>query len=486
MRVVAFAAWLGAASAYLVETPQGRVRGRRTGAAAEFYGIPYASPPVDALRFAPPVDNSTAPYADVLDASRVTACMQASGGDEDCLYLNVHVPVASSSRKAVLVFVHGGGLFSGSGAGLNGSTLAVDRDVVVVTINYRLGAFGLLALNDSDDGAGNMAYLDQRSALRWVRNNVEAFGGDADRVLLFGQSAGASSICVQLSLGARGLFSGALMESPFYCDAAYDLEAGLAAAAALARGLNCTSPSADACFRAASAADLATVGGALGPAGLPHPLVDGVRVPAAPMAALAETPASVPVVLGSNSDEGTFFVYGHGSTPLDAAAFEAALDALLLNETFKDEARALYPSVAGDNRPALARAMTHRNIQCAARRVAKLTSRAQPTFLYHFDGTDECEFDVATYGVPHCAELPYVFGSWGCPKMPTAGEQALSDAVTAAWARFAKTGDVGASWPTAFDPASGETRELLLDAADSGTIEAARDAAFCDFWDRNV
>lgn len=216
-------------AAFVVETTQGSILGRQTGAAVEFYGIPYASPPMHALRFLPPVDNSTAKYDGTLNAtSPGHKCPQPGGGAEDCLFLNVHASTSSLKARGetapVMLFLHGGGLTLGAGADLNGSSIAVGRDVIVVTVNYRLGALGLLALNESskDRGAGNMAYLDQRSAMRWVRAHIGSFGGDASKVMLFGQSAGASSVCVQLALGSKNLFHAALLESPFLCDSVSD------------------------------------------------------------------------------------------------------------------------------------------------------------------------------------------------------------------------------------------------------------------------
>ena len=335
------AALLGAAAATPaceVTSSQGVVRGVHAGEGCEYWGIPYAAPPVGSLRFLPPVDNTTT-YGQPLDATAVpNACPQTGPGgstyDEDCLFLNVHAP-PNATAAPVLVFVHGGGYAMGSGAERNGSALARNEDVVVVTLNYRLGALGLLALDEDapDGGAGGALYLDQRSALRWVQRHISAFGGDPANVMLFGQSAGASSVCAHLSLPDEGLFAAALLESVYSrradlpkagrgdaaaatwtfrgdntarlryrCDAATSREDAVAWGEQFAAALNCSDA---ACLRAASVE--AILGVDLGPP--PHPVVDGVRLTEAPMAALAKTGgARVPAVLGSNTNEGTFFV----------------------------------------------------------------------------------------------------------------------------------------------------------------------------------
>ncbi|GAA1208170.1 hypothetical protein GCM10009578_058170 [Streptomyces rhizosphaericus] len=197
----------------LVSTDKGVVAGAAADGVARYLGIPYAAPPVGGLRWQPPAP--AAPWPGVRPADHHGArCVQtATGGpgtSEDCLYLNVHAPEQRTDRPLpVLFWIHGGGFMSGGGDLYDGSLLARTNDIVVVTINYRLGVFGFLDLPGlSERGAGNYGLLDQQAALRWTQRNIAAFGGDPGRVTIAGESAGGQSVCALLaSPPARGATS---------------------------------------------------------------------------------------------------------------------------------------------------------------------------------------------------------------------------------------------------------------------------------------
>ncbi|XP_009076545.1 PREDICTED: acetylcholinesterase, partial [Acanthisitta chloris] len=200
---------------------------------AAFLGIPYAEPPVGPLRFAPP--RPARPWLGVLEASSYPhACFQpvdtmfpGFGGSEmwnpnremseDCLYLNVWVPEPKPSNPApVLVWIYGGGFYSGAASldVYDGRFLAQAEKVLVVSMNYRVGALGFLALPGHPEAPGNVGLLDQRLALRWVQTNIASFGGDPNSVTLFGESAGAASVGLHLLTGAGGsLFRRAILQS---------------------------------------------------------------------------------------------------------------------------------------------------------------------------------------------------------------------------------------------------------------------------------
>lgn len=221
-------------SAALVLTREGFVRGVANQRYRSFRGIPFAAPPVGALRWAPPAP--VVPWAGVLDATEYKHnCMQPPGFDpplppptlsEDCLYLNVWTPphANSSSSLPVLFWVHGGSYHQGGAneSRLNGSWDAALYDTILVTTNYRLNIFGFLASSmlrsrDPAGGTGNYGILDQRAALRWVQANIRAFGGDPSRVLLDGQSAGGASVYNHLVRPLSwGLFSRAIAQSGGY------------------------------------------------------------------------------------------------------------------------------------------------------------------------------------------------------------------------------------------------------------------------------
>ncbi|MCZ9342539.1 carboxylesterase family protein, partial [Streptomyces sp. TRM76130] len=305
----------------VVATRYGQVRGEAGETAHSYLGIPYAAPPVGALRWRPPA--APASWTGVRDATAPgDPCVQTASdspwGDlagpgtpsEDCLYLNVHTPARPSLlKRPVMVWIHGGGFTVGSGAFYDGSTLAADGDVVVVTLNYRLGAFGYLAHPDlageSAEGvSGNYGVLDQQAALRWVRDNVAAFGGDPDNVTVFGESAGGGSVCHQLvSPRAVGLFDRAIAQSG--CGFALPTqESQQRVGSAWADSLGCADA---ACLRALPADRVLTA--AQSPTARWTPNVDGAVLPRQVMDALESGRFHrVPVLQGTTADEGRLSV----------------------------------------------------------------------------------------------------------------------------------------------------------------------------------
>lgn len=208
-----------------VQTKAGPVCGITTGTGVdEWLGIPYAAPPVGPLRWAPP--QAHAPWTMTLEATAYgSECIQvatgksgppATGSSEDCLYLNVYAPPGGGSGLPVMFHIHGGGLFLGQGAG-DYSLLASTGHEVIVSTNYRLGIFGFLADSAFGAHAGDYGLQDQQAAMRWVQQNIAAFGGDPHRVTIFGESGGASSVCDQIaSPAAKGLFEAAIDGSGEY------------------------------------------------------------------------------------------------------------------------------------------------------------------------------------------------------------------------------------------------------------------------------
>jgi len=214
-----------------VATRYGLVEGTREGEVCVWRGIPYAAPPVGPLRFRAP--REPVPWQGVRPAVRFgPAAIQReretmkflndcpSYKSEDCLYLNIWSPAADGRKRPVMVWIHGGSFTYGSGSSplYDGASFAAKGDVVVVTINYRLGVFGFLDLSafggEAYAESGNCGLLDQVAALRWVRDNIEAFGGDPDNVTIFGESAGSVSVSTLLAMpSARGLYRKAIMQS---------------------------------------------------------------------------------------------------------------------------------------------------------------------------------------------------------------------------------------------------------------------------------
>lgn len=296
-----------------------------------YLGIPFAQPPVGELRFRSPVPLTTVWDTPFEARTMPPKCVSASGGQEDCLYLNVFKPSSSSSTpRAVLVWIYGGGFSSGSIQSYDGTALAAAEDVIVVMGNYRLGVLGFLSSDwsfEESGTTGNWGLLDQQVVLRWVRDNIASFGGDPTRVTIFGESAGAFSVLSHLvSEGSAGLYSGAIVQSGttevemFYqsredADAYHEWYAKV--------HLNCLGGLADIeCLRRVPATRFVVSakerdgwrapswGGPIFPTFSSSPVIDGVILKGTPhRLALAGkiVPGVKSVVIGTTQDEGSVF-----------------------------------------------------------------------------------------------------------------------------------------------------------------------------------
>lgn len=508
-------------SPLVAHTTEGTVRGVFDGAAIAWKNVPFAQAPVGTLRWRSP--QPPALRATELDGTALgPACPQAGGSalrpdaptpvwNEDCLQLNVWRPTADNGveRRPVLVWFHGGGLIQGSAVDplYDGKGLAVNGDVVVVTANYRLGALGYLAhpafvdQPRSAPGAGNYGLLDQIQALRWLQDNAAAFGGDPERVAVFGESAGGVSVCGLLASPlAQGLFHGAIMQSGACRDALRRLDGGGPLAAATDQGLRFAAaarcdaaPDVGACLRAMSAeAVLATLPGEIGilqPGAETYDLiVDGHALSEPPLPALArpDGPArAVPFVLGANADEGTVFALPFKDT-LTAAGYEATVRSLYGSEA--PDVLALYP-VRAYAAPYLALADVTGDVGfvCPTRRVARARARlGHPTWLYHYTYVT-APARQRDLGSHHGAEIPFLFADPASPVGAALPPEArrLAQAMQGYWSRVAGvgepgTGAVGAAVWTRYDPAADNGLQLGAKVA----MTTAWRAAKCDLWDR--
>lgn len=496
----------------LVQTTWGPVRGFQSGETYAFLGIPYAAPPLGELRWQPPADPQ--PWTDELSATAFPpACPQwndeetAVIGREDCLYLNVWTPITATpgADLPVLVFIHGGGNVKGhtakevNGARLyDGRYLSARNDVVVVTLQYRLGALGFLVhpdlIAESDyGGAGNYGLMDQIQALTWVQDNITAFGGDPAQVLLFGESGGAENTCMLLASPlAEGLFSRALMQSGGCVakTAAERAAEGTAFAAAAACG-----EAADTllCLRQTLTTTLVTaidttpiISGVVSQTFGSN--VDGYVLPHSPLVALALGAHNhVPFVIGSNADEMLPL-----APPLTENAYILLVHAMLnpFRPGAGSEALALYavgdePGAYPTARQAYAALVTDGQFTCPARRITRLAARSQtePVYRYFFSQSLSA-FPYNLMGAFHGLELFFVFQQMEniTDYAPTAEDLALQAAMGDYWTQFAASGDPTshdrASWPI-YD--AGEESYLELGAPlITGTHLRAEK---CDFWD---
>ncbi len=477
-------------------TDAGAIRGRVGAGIRSFLGIPYAAAPIGALRWQPP---QTYPaWKGTRDATRFgSSCPQVASllgpqsMNEDCLFLNVFAPLTvTGKRLPVMVWIHGGGLVSGDAREYYPDGL-VERGVVVVTVNYRLGVLGFLAHRSlteesPDHASGNYGLLDQQFALRWVRRNIAHFGGDPGKITLFGESAGGLSVHAQLaSPTARGLFQRAIVESGGYSGSQPSLEEAEAAGSTFATRVGCGTQT-SACLRNLPVATLL----ANEPFFAATPLIDGKVLTRSITQAFTDGLFNrVPVIEGSNHDEFRFFLAENelaGGRPLTASGYEAAIAATLqLTSATARTVATEYPlSSYASPSVALGAAATDAAYACKARAAVGALSRYVPTYQYEFD--DEAapryfpgpsvSFPLGAY---HTAELEYLFGLRGFPSQLAGDHENLSEAMLDLWATFAATGDPGSEWPR-YSANTDET-ELLSPPQPTTETSFAADHK-CAFW----
>ena len=379
----------------VVATAGGAVRGRAAAAGQEFLGIPYAAPPVGALRWQPP--RPAAPWHGTRAAtSYAPHCPQPPGSfgrastSEDCLYLNVFTPAANKARNLpVMVWVHGGSLRTGESDDYNPAGLVRDG-VVVVTINYRLGALGFLAdsaLASHPGGpSGNYGLMDQQAALRWVQRNIRGFGGNPGDVTLFGESAGGLSTLAQLvSPGARGLFQRAIVESGTYQLTQQPLAAAESAGKTFAAKAGCVSNTV-ACLRRLP---VSTILADDDPSGY-TPDVDGAVLAQSIKTALSDGQFNrVPVVIGTNHDEYRLFVaaFQFLGARVTAANYQSMIaSTLAVSAAIAGAIAAQYPLSRYPSPPvALGAVGTDAIFACHALTAEESLARYVPTYAYEFN-----------------------------------------------------------------------------------------------------
>jgi para-nitrobenzyl esterase len=475
----------------------GRLNGKQVESTCEFLGIPYAKPPVGALRFAPPVA-AGGWGQDARDAAAFgPSCMQKSsvigGGmalSEDCLSLNVYTPaVVPSAKLPVMVFIHGGGYTLGSSNTYDGRLLSEKGPVVVVTLNYRLGVFGFFAhpaldAERADAPSGSDGIRDQQLALRWVKDNIAAFQGDPSNVTVFGESAGSASVSLHLvSPGSRDLASRFILESGASVGTGFGIatrDAGYALSTQVASELCSGASDVLACLRAKPAQELADwTGGSTGLFGAPFmPVVEGRTggvLPDTPQNLLTRNEYNHPagIIAGTNKNEwGLFTQPLLGGMPITTQAqYKASLAQQFGARAAEVEAQ--YPvTTDAEANDVNIRLVTDMVFRCPTRLLARLTT-AHGTKLYLYSYEEGLAY--------HGDELAYVFGT---PSF--AGTPPLPDLVAATqgyWTRFAATGDPNVStlptWP-AYDSTT-DQHLVLKNPPSAGSALAKSD---CDFWDR--
>ncbi|MEU2516846.1 carboxylesterase/lipase family protein [Streptomyces syringium] len=491
----------------VVTTDRGAVRGRVTDGGRDFLGVPFAAPPVGERRWRPP--RPAAPWTGVQDATRAAgACAQPArpllgtpeSTNEDCLYLNVHTPPGGGSGRPVLVWFHGGVFVSGSATNYDPSRLVRTGDMVVVTANYRLGAFGFLAHpglgaeapdTGSVTGSGNYGLMDQQAVLRWVRDNVAAFGGDPGRVTVGGQSSGGISVCGHLTSPlSRGLFARAITQSAPCGVASRPAAEAERTGTGFATGAGClgTAPAVVACLRSRSAADLLKVPV---PGAAPWWPVSGTPVlPVPPGQAIAAGDhARVPVLTGNTLDEGTIgsVMVESAGVRLNAVTYPLVLTALFGLDGPRIAARYPASRYGGDHRLAFGAAFGDYLVACPTRQAARWLAAATPGRVFGYEFADRTapnlygarpDFPLGAY---HGSEIPYLFdyGPAGTDVLDPA-QKRLAASMTAAWARFAAgTDPAPGTWPPV---TTGPYRPLSLAPDATAPRTDFETGHQCDFW----
>ncbi|WP_037158437.1 carboxylesterase/lipase family protein [Rhodococcoides fascians] len=483
-----------------VDTTTGLLRGSEVGGTRQFLGVRYAQPPVGDLRWALP--EAAPDTEDTVDATSFGArCPQGTGPDvqtdEDCLFLNVTVPSdAGDGRLPVVVWWHGGGFTSGAGSDYDATRFAEQGNVIVVTVNYRLGMLGYLGLPGLE-GSGNFGLADQLLALKWANDNAEAFGGDPDNVTVMGESAGGMSACAALgSPAAEGLVDKAIIQSG---SCLIDWPAGTlypglpeltpyaplaeseATGSAIADALGCTDdrlrclrelPVEKVVEQSSSFGNGPAYGTDLQPTNPADAVRDGRTMP-------------IPVIMGGNADEHRSFV--GGALLADPTSVTDETYRSLIQQAFgtrAGEVEQRYPRTEFDSAAlAWSTLVTDAAWSCPMLNTSALLSTNADVWSYEF--ADETAPDVSgvsatglAQGAAHATDLPYTFDLNGSDLLTGPGQKDLSEKMIEAWSEFARSGDPGEGWPKTTD-ASGP----VLEFGNPDTVVGNYyDAHQCGFW----
>lgn len=477
----------------LVDTSLGRVRGRQANGTAVFCGIPYAADTSGAHRFLPP--QPMAPWPGVRDAfahgprapqfdlprTRIFQWLVSElPQGEDCLVLNVYTPAADAARRPVMVYLHGGAFASGSSSSpvLDGSALARQEDVVVVTVNHRLNLFGYLCpppgIDERFADAGNAGMLDLVAALRWVRENIERFGGDPSSVTIFGQSGGGAKVAILMAMHeAQGLFHRAIVQSSssgFRVQARDECEAGTRA---LLRQLDLGERD----FAALQDIPAATLLRAMQQVIVAQrgqdsfrPVIDGRTLHRHPFHPDApDISAQVPMLIGHTRTEATFFLAADPSNFAlsDGEARQRIRRFLRLDDEATDTLLAVYRGQHPGATPSELLAFVASDFMYRLNNITGAEQKARqggaPVFMYEF------AWESPALGgklmSPHTAEIPFIFGhvelanafTGHGPELPSLMAQVMK-----AWAGFARHGHPGHDGLPAWKPFTPHERWTLL------------------------
>ncbi|XP_018552559.1 cAMP-regulated D2 protein [Lates calcarifer] len=517
----------------LVLTKDGQIKGITVDKAHIFYGIPFADPPVGAYRWKPP--RPVSPWPGVYDASFPrAACMQACSGpiteecprivSEDCLYLNIFVPLDVNfssplqSPLPVMVWIHGGDFIAGSASKplYDGRFISNFTHTVVVSMEYRLGAFGFLVSGKDphSSAAGNYGILDQQAAFLWVQRNIAVFGGDPSKVTIFGESAGAQSVSLHLMIqSSKPLFKQAVLQSLPFSIPLKTRHDALKLGKEFAKQTNC-SVSDIVCLlsltpQAVLTAQMKTSSKIVNPFRFLEvfetwgPYIDGDLIKEQAVIAFQKGhwQKEKPVLLGTTSEEGVIFVYGVFSKPVSAVECTVYITAIFKQHALRILHKYLPLYRDADRRDMLAQIVTDYVFLCPSRRSARAgTAVGSEVWMYVFDhvASDHRVWSGLTFCYQHAchgAELPFLFDSATVANFTLQPpEKLLSNRMLCYWGAFAHTGDPSSRvrqttfcreqrlpvWPRYSDTSGWLVMNLTVRShAQVGTRNH-----ICDFWDK--
>jgi carboxylesterase type B len=505
----------------IVTTPLGQVKGNDFRDHREFLNLPYAIPPVGKLRWTSPQAHPA--WTNILDATAFgPGCQQDCvlppnscplTLSEDCLQLNVFTPKLEfieehGGKLPVMVFFPGGRYEQGGASTqlYNGTFLANSTGVILVTSNYRLGAFGFLRVKDTF--SGQFGIEDQQAALRWVQQNIASFGGDPSQVTIFGQSAGATSTTVHLCMpSSSGLFHRAIIESNPISLPLKTVDEAEKMGSYFAEDSKCKEDDL-ACWQSLSVETILS-SQKNATKHIPYlkplqlflpftPVVDGSTLKDQPLRMLqkGEWINKVPVILGSVGNEALLFIYQAATASLSKTEYEEAI--LAVFHTASYDVLKQYPakSVTGDHRDLMAKLGTEYMFFCAGRNALQSMATQVPVYFYRFTHLPSMNFWGPGYPmcnplvhdvICHGTELPFLFNTTSLPPgnfEPTEAEVALSDAMMLYWGGFAWSSDPNHFSPAVrWNPFMGDDMTMLNlntpPVMQNGTLEDN-----CAFWDK--
>lgn len=495
----------------IVKTEAGLVHGKISNRVLEFKGIPYAAPPLSELRWQLPQPPKA--WTGVLDATKYkSACPQLSrygsteaSYDEDCLYLNVTVPYSQHSSptlRPVIVWIHGGAFVGGSSSLYPLDFIATTGDAVVVSMNYRLGVFGFMAHPSFDpDWNGALALEDQRSALRWVKRNAVAFGGDPNNITIAGESAGAASVCMHVIAPeeTRGLFHKAIAQSGGCVTPLKTVAENSKTGQKVAEYVGCTeAATALACLRGKSVKDLLEAGSkAQGSNLLAYaPSVGSKAIPLHGADAIGSGKfVQVPMINGGNRDELRLYVAYDVQAGDSVTKDNYAAHIQKVYGGFADQVITEYPTSAYSSPPsALGTVMSDFRLDvglnnCIYLQTAKLASKYVKVYEYVFadrDAPPVTKNPGFEMGAVHASELPYQFPHFSdtakvdAPALPEA-QQKMAKQMMAYWTSFARNGVPVAQGAPVWEPFTADDKVFRFEPENLGSFDASSEHN-CGFW----